>query len=77
MCWDSWARKESDTTEQLNRTRLVITFLPMNKHPLTSWLQLPSEVILETKKIKSVTLSIVSPSFCHDIMGPDAMILVF
>ena len=57
-------------------SRLVITFLPMSKHPLTSWLQSPSAVILEPKKIKSVTVSIVSPSICHEVMKPDAIILV-
>ena len=44
---------------------------------LISWLQLPSAVILERRKIKSVTVSVVSPSICHEVMGPDAMILVF
>ena len=58
-------------------SRLVITFLPRSKHLLISWLQSPSAVILEPKKIKSVTVSIVSPSICHGVMGPDAMILVF
>ena len=58
-------------------SRLVITFLPRSKHLLISWLQSPSSVILETKKIKSVIVSIVSPSICHEVMGPDAMILVF
>jgi len=57
--------------------RLVIAFLPRNKHVLISWLQSPSAVILEPKKIKSVTVFIVSPSICHEVMGPDAMILVF
>ena len=57
--------------------RLVIAFLPRNKHLLISWLQSPSAVILETKKIKSVTVSIVSPFICHEVMGLDAMILVF
>uniref|UniRef100_A0AC11DHY7 Uncharacterized protein n=2 Tax=Ovis aries TaxID=9940 RepID=A0AC11DHY7_SHEEP len=56
---------------------LVITFLPRSKHLLISWLQSPSAVILEPKKIKSVTVSIVSPSTCHEVMGPDAMTLVF
>ena len=55
---------------------LVITFLPRSKHLLISWLQSPSAVILEFKKVKSVTVSIVSPSVCHEVMGPDAMILV-
>ena len=55
-------------------SRLVITFLPRSKRLLISWLQSPSTVILEAKKIKSAT---VSPSICHEVMGPDAMILVF
>ena len=58
-------------------SRLVIAFLPRNKHLLISWLQSPSAVILEPKKIKSVTVSIVSPSICREVMGPDAMILVY
>ena len=58
-------------------SRLVITFLPRSKRLLIPWLQSPSAVILEPKKIKSVTISIVSPSICHEVMGPDAMILVF
>ena len=58
-------------------SRLVITFLPRSKHPLISWLQSPSAVILETKKIKSATISTVSPSICHEVMGLDTMILVF
>ena len=58
-------------------SRLVIAFLPRNQHLLTSWWQSPSAVILEPKKIKSDTVSIVSPSICHEVMGPDAMILVF
>ena len=58
-------------------SRLVIAFLPRSKHLLISWLQSPSAVILEPAKIKSVTGSIVSPSICHDVMGLDAMILVF
>ena len=57
--------------------RLVIAFLPRSKRLLISWLQSPSAVILEPPKIKSVTVSIVSPSICHEVMGPDAMILVF
>ena len=56
---------------------LVITFLPKSKHLLISWLQSPCAVILEPKKIKSVTVSIISPSICHEVMGLDAMILVF
>ena len=58
-------------------SRLVITFLPSSKHLLISWLQSPSAVILELPKIKSVTVFTVSPSICHEVMGPDAMILVF
>ena len=58
-------------------SRLVITFLPRKKHFLISWLQSPSAVILEPKKIKSVTVSIAFPSICHEMMGLDAMILVF
>ena len=50
---------------------------PRSKRLLISWLQSPSAVILESKKIKSFTVSIVSPSSCHEVMGPDAMILVF
>ena len=57
--------------------RLVIAFLPKRKQLLISQLQSPSTVILEPKKIKSATVSIFSPSFCHEVMGPDAMILVF
>ena len=58
-------------------SRLVITFLPRSKCLLISWLQLPSAVILEPPKIKSYTVSTVSPSICHEVIGPDAMILVF
>ena len=58
-------------------SRLVITFLPRSKHLLISWLQSQSAVILEPKKRKSVTVSIVSPSIGHAVMGPDALILVF
>ena len=58
-------------------SRLVITFLQRSKHLLISWLQSPSAVILETPKINSVTVSTISPSICHEVMGLDAMILVF
>ena len=58
-------------------SRLVIAFLPRSKSLRISWLQSPSAVILEPKKIKSVTVSIVSPSICHEVMGPDAMIFIF
>ena len=56
---------------------LVIAFLPRSKCLLISWLQSPSSVILQPPKIKSVTVSIVSPSICYEVMGKDAMILVF
>ena len=58
-------------------SRLGITFLPRSKRLLISWLQSPSAVILEPKRIKSVTVSLVSQSICHEVMGPDAMMLVF
>ena len=58
-------------------SRLVIAFFPRNKRLLISWLQSPSTVILEPKKIKSLTVSIVYLTICHEGMGPDAMILVF
>ena len=57
--------------------RLLITFLSMSKHILVSWLQSPSAVILEPPKIKSDTISNVSPSISHEVMGPDAMMFVF
>ena len=57
-------------------SRFVIAFLPRSKRLLISWLQSPSEVILEPKKIKSVTVFIASLSICHEVMGPDAMIFV-
>ena len=58
-------------------SRLVIVFLPRSKRLLISWLQSPSAVILEPKKIKSVIVFIVFPSICHEVMRPDAMTLVF
>ena len=58
-------------------SRLVITFLPRSKPLFILWLQSPSAVILEPQKMKSVTVSTVSPSICHEVMGQDAMILVF
>ena len=58
-------------------SRFVIAYFPRNKHLWISWLQSPSAVILEHKKIKSATVSIVSPSICHEVMGPDATFLVF
>ena len=57
--------------------RFVIAFLPSSKHLLISWLKSPSAVILEPKKIKSVNVSFVSSSVCHEVMGPDPMIFVF
>src|SRR5574339_358049 len=58
-------------------SRLIITFLPRSKRLLISWLQSPTAVILEPRKIKSATVSTVSPSISHEVMGPDAMIFVF
>ena len=58
-------------------SRLVIAFLSRSKCLLISWLQSPSAVILKPSKIKSLTVSIVSPSICHEVMGLDAMIIVF
>ena len=59
------------------QSTFVIVFLPKSKCILFSWLLSLSTVILDPKKIKSVTVSIVSPSICHEVMGPDAVILVF
>ena len=56
-------------------SRFIIAFLPRSKHLLISWLQSPSAVILEPKQIKLVTVSIVSPSICHRVMGTDAMVV--
>ena len=58
-------------------SRFIIAFFPRSKYLLISWLQSPSAVILEPPKIKPLTISIVSPSICHEVVGPDAMILVF
>ena len=71
--------QRSDMTKRLNGTelRLVITFLPRSKRLLISWLQSPSAVILEPRKINSAAVSTVSPSICHEVMGPDATIFVF
>ena len=60
-----------------NLSRLVIICLPSSKHLLTSWLKSPSVMILEPKNIKSDTVSTVSPSICHEVMGPDALYLPF
>ena len=59
------------------RSRLVIAFLPRSQHLLISWLQSPSAVILEPPKIKFLTVATVSPLICHEVMGSNAMILVF
>ena len=84
--YDSWKNHtfhEMDFCQQSNvsvfnmLSRLVIAFLPRSKCLLISWLQSSSAVILEPPKIKSIPVSIVSPSICHEVMGPDAMILVF
>ena len=58
-------------------SKLIIAFLPKSKRLLISWLQSQSAVILEPKKVKSVTVSTGSPSIGHEVLGPDAMILVF
>ena len=58
-------------------SRFVIAFLPRSKHLLISWLQSPSAVILKAKKIKSITVSIVSPSICYEVIGLDTMMFVF
>ena len=58
-------------------SRFVIAFLPRSKRLLISWLQSPSVMILEPKKIKSVTVPVVSPPICHEVMGLDAMIFTF
>ena len=79
-----WKNHSFDCTDQQSNvsvfnmlSRLVIAFLPRNKSLLISWLQSSSAVILECKKIKSVTVSIVSPTICHEVTGLDAMIFVF
>ena len=71
LCW------QSNVSAVNMLSRLVIAFLPRTKCLLISWLQSPSAVILEPQKTKSVTICIVFPSVCHEVMGPDAMILVF
>ena len=58
-------------------SRLVMAFLPRSKRLLILWLESPSAVILESPKIKSFIVSVVSPYICHEVMGPEAMILVF
>ena len=83
---DYWKNRSFDYTDFVGKvmslvfnmlSRLVITFLPRSKCLLISWLQSPSAVILQPKKIKSDTVSTLSPSISHEVMGPDAMILVF
>ena len=71
VCWQSYVFAFNTLS------RFNMTFLPRSKRLLISWLQSLSAVILELKKIKSVTVSIVSPSICHEVMGPEAMIFVF
>ena len=71
LCW------QSNVSAFYMLSRLVITFLPRSKRLLISWLQSPSAVILGPPKIKSANVSTISPSICHEVMGPDAMILVF
>ena len=76
--WTGWTFVSKVMSLLFNMlSRLVIAFLPRSQHLLISWWQSPSAVILEPKKIKSVTVSTVSPSICHEVMGPVAMILVF
>ena len=71
LCW------QSNVSASYMLSRLVIVFLQRSMHLLISWLQSPSAVILEPPQIKSDTVSIVSPFICHEVMGPDAMILVY
>ena len=69
--------RQNFVSKIIPQAKFVIAFLPRSKHLLISWLQSPSAMILEPKKIKSVTVSSVSLSICHEVMGPDAMIFVF
>ena len=74
----TWKTSSKEMSLPFNMlSRFVMAFLPRSKYLFISWLQSPSAVIWEPKKIKSVTISIVSPSICHEVMGQDAMILVF
>ena len=73
--WTFFDKVMSQLSNMLSR--LVITFIPRSKRLLISWQQAPSAVILELPKIQSVTVSTVNPSISHEVMGPDAMILVF
>ena len=81
--WKNYSSDDMDLCQQSDAStfymlsRFVIAFLPRSTCLLILWLQSPSAVILEPKKIKSVTVSIVSQSICHKVMGPNAMIFVF
>ena len=78
IAWTRWTFVGKVMSLLFNKlSRLVIAFLPRSKHLLISWLQSPSAVILEPPKIKFVTISIVSPSICHEVIGPEAMIFTF
>ena len=78
IAWTIWAFGGKVVSVLFNLlSRFIIAFLPRSKHLLISWLQSPSTVILEPPKIKPVTVSIASPSICNEVMGLDAMILVF
>ena len=74
---DFWKNNSFDYTDLHLLSRFVIAFLPRSKRLFIAWLQSPSAVILEPKKIKSVTISIFSPSICHELKELDAMILGF
>ena len=73
---DYWKNHSLDYTALGWLSRFVIAFLPRSKHLLIPWLQSPSAVFLEPKEIKSLTASIVSPSICHKVMGPDRVFLI-
>ena len=78
IAWTTWTFVGKVMSLLFNMlSRLIITFLPRSKRLLISWLQSPSAVVLESKKVKSVTVFIGSPSICHEVMGLNAMILVF
>ena len=78
IAWSRWTFGGKVMSLLFNTlSRFVIAFIPRSERLLISWLQSPSAVILEPKKVKSVTVSIVSPSICHEVMGLDAMIFVF
>ena len=70
-------QQRDDSAFLITLSRFVMSLLPRSKHVLNSWLQSPFAVILEPKKIKSFTASTFSPSICHEVMGPDAIILVY